>query len=100
VLQVTSAAVTTFEQAKGAQDLPDSAGVRIFAQRDEQGEVGIALAFSEEPQEGDQVTETDGTAVFVAAELAEPLAETVLDVQQTEQGTELVLSPQDTPDQP
>lgn len=94
VLQVTSAAMTTFDQAKGAQDLPDSVGVRIFAQRDPQGEVGIALAFAEEPQEGDHVTETDGTTVFVAPELAEPLADSVLDVQETEQGTELVLTSQ------
>lgn len=100
MLQVTSAAMTTFDQAKGAQDLPDSLGVRIFAQRDEQGEVGIALAFTEEPQDGDQVTETDGTAVFVAPELAEPLADSVLDVQQTEQGTELVLTSQGAADQP
>lgn len=92
--------MTTFEQAKGAQDLPDSAGVRIFAQRDEQGEVGIALAFAEEPLDGDQVTETDGTQVFVAPELAEPLADSVLDVQQSEQGTELVLTNQGATDQP
>lgn len=94
MLQVTSDAMTTFDQARGAQELPESVGVRIYAQRDEQGEVGIALAFAEEPQEGDQVTETDGTPVFVSPELAEPLAESVLDVQQTDDGTELVITNQ------
>lgn len=94
LLQVTSDAMTTFDQARGAQELPESVGVRIFAQRDEQGEVGIALAFAEQPQDGDEVTETDGTPVFVAPELAEPLADSVLDVQETDQGTELVITNQ------
>jgi Fe-S cluster assembly iron-binding protein IscA len=95
VLQVTSAAMSTFEQARGAQELPESVGVRIFAQRDEQGEVGIALAFAEQPQDGDQVTETDGTAVFVAPELAEPLGDSVLDVEDGPEGAQIVLTNQD-----
>ncbi len=94
MLQVTSAAMSTFEQAKGAQDLPADAGVRIFAQRDEQGEIGIALAFAEEPQDGDQVTETDGTAVYVAPELADPLSDSVLDVQDSDEGAQIVLTDQ------
>ena len=94
MLQVTSAAMSTFEQARGAQDLPEGVGVRIFAQRDEQGEIGIALAFAEQPQEGDQVTETDGTAVFVAPELADPLSDSVLDVEDSDEGAQIVLTDQ------
>ncbi len=94
MLQVTSAAMSTFEQARGAQDLPEGAGVRIFAQRDEQGEVGIALAFAEAPEDGDQVTQTDGTAVFVAPELAEPLSDSLLDVEDSDEGTHIVLTDQ------
>ena len=94
MLQVTSAAMSTFEQARGAQDLPDDVGVRIFAQRDDQGEIGIALAFAEEPQDGDQVTETDGTSVFVAPELAEPLSDSVLDVEDSGEGAQIVLTDQ------
>lgn len=92
MLQVTSDAMSTFEQARAAQDLPDSVGVRVFAQREESGEVGIALAFAEQPQDGDQITETDGTAVFVAPELAEPLSDSILDVQQTDEGAQVVLT--------
>lgn len=96
MLQVTSAAMSTFEQARGAQELPDDVGVRIFAQRDEQGEVGIALSFAEAPQEGDQVTETDGTPVFVAPELADPLSDSVLDVEEGGEGAQVVLTNQAT----
>ena len=94
MLQVTSAAMSTFEQARGAQDLPEDVGVRIFAQRDDQGEIGIALAFAEQPQDGDQVTETDGTSVFVAPELADPLSDSVLDVEETDEGAAIVLTDQ------
>ena len=94
VLQVTSDAMSTFDQAREAQDLPDNVGVRVFAQRDESGEIGISLAFAEEPQDGDQVTETDGTPVFVAPELAEPLAESLLDVEETDEGARVVLTDQ------
>lgn len=98
MLQVTSSAMSTFEQAREAQDLPENAGVRIYAQRDEQGEVGIALAFAEEPESDDQVTETDGTQVFVAPELAEPLSDSVLDVRDAEEGQELVITNKDDPE--
>lgn len=98
MLQVTSSAMSTFEQAREAQDLPEDAGVRIYAQRDEQGEVGIALAFAEEPESDDQVTETDGTQVFVAPELAEPLSDSVLDVRDAEEGQELVITNKDDPE--
>lgn len=95
VLQVTSAAMSTFEQARQGQDVPEDAGVRIYAQRDEQGEIGIALAFAAEPEADDQVTETDGTDVYIAPELAQPLSDSVLDVREAEQGHELVITNQD-----
>lgn len=95
MLQVTSAAMTSFQQARVAQELPESVGVRIFAQRDDEGEIAIALGFAEEPQQGDEVTETDGTAVFVAPELSGPLSDSVIDVEDGDQGTQIVLTNQD-----
>lgn len=96
MLQVTNSAMATFEQARDAQDeVPDDAGVRIFAQRDDQGEIGIALAFAQEPESDDQVTEANGTSVYIAPELAEPLADSVLDVRDEGEGQELVITNQD-----
>ena len=97
MLQVTSAAMSTFDEARQGQDVPDDAGVRIYAQRDEQGEVGIALAFAQEPEADDQVTSTDGTDVYIAPELAEPLSDSVLDIRETDEGKELVISNPDDP---
>lgn len=94
MLQVTSAAMTSFQQARAAQELPEDVGVRIFAQRDDQGEIAIALGFAEQPQQDDEVTETDGTPVFVAPELSGPLADSVIDVQEGDEGAQIVLTTQ------
>lgn len=94
MLQVTDSAVSVLQQARAAQEVPASFGVRVFAQADQQGQAAVALAFAEEPTEGDQVTEQGGTEIYVAPELAEPLAESVLDVEDTPQGPQLAVVPQ------
>ena len=98
MLQVSTSAVSVLEDARSAQDVPDSYGVRVFAQADESGQAALALAFAEEPLDGDEVTEKDGTPIFVAPELAEPLADRVLDVEDTAEGPQLTLVPQDAAD--
>lgn len=99
MLQVSDAAVNVLEEARNAQEVPDSFGVRVFAQADESGQAGLALAFAEQPSDGDEVTHQSGTEIYVAPELAEPLAETVLDVEQTPEGPQLALVPQDDEEQ-
>lgn len=95
LLQVSDAAVGVLEEERNAQQIPDSFGVRLFAQPDESGEAALALAFAEEPTDGDQVTAQGDTEIYIAEELAEPLATVVLDVEQTSEGPQLALVPQD-----
>jgi Fe-S cluster assembly iron-binding protein IscA len=99
VLQVSESAVSVLREARAAQEVPDTFGVRVFAQADETGQAALALAFADEPAEGDQVTEQDGTEIYVASELAEPLAESRLDVEQTPEGPQLALVPQNDEEQ-
>lgn len=99
MLQVTDAAVNVLEQARNAQEIPDSFGVRVFAQADESGEAALALAFAAEPADGDQVTQQGGTEIFVAPELADPLATSRLDVEDTAEGQQLALVPQEGEEQ-
>lgn len=94
MLQVSDSAVSVLQEARTNQEVPDSFGVRVFAQADETGQAGLALAFAEEPAEGDHVTEQSGTEIYVAPELAEPLAESRLDVEDTPEGPQLALVPQ------
>lgn len=96
VLEVTDTAVNVVREARASQEIPDSYGLRVFAQADEQGEPALALAFAEEPSEGDQVIEQDGTEVYVAPEVAQPLADSVLDVDDTPEGPQFRLVPQES----
>lgn len=99
LFQISDAAADVLREARAAQDLPDSYGVRVSAQADESGQAALALAFAEQPAEGDQVTEQAGTPLYVAPELAEPLATTMLDVEQTPQGPQLSLVDQNDEEQ-
>lgn len=94
MLQVSESAVSVLREARTTQDVPESYGLRVFAQPDESGQPALALAFAEEPAEGDQVSQQAGTDLYVAPELAEPLAEHVLDVEETAEGAALTLVPQ------
>lgn len=91
--------MNVLETARAEQDLPDTYGIRVFAHADDQGQGTIALAFTEAPADDDQVADQDGTEVYVAAELAGPLAETMLDVEDSPAGPRLTLVPQ-APDAP
>lgn len=99
MLQVSDSAVNVLEEARAAQEVPGSFGVRVFAQADESGQTGLALAFAEEPSDGDTVTQQSGTEIFVSPELAEPLASSMLDVEETPEGPQLALVPQDDEEQ-
>lgn len=99
MLQVTASAVNALEQARSAQEVPDSFGIRVFAQADDSGEAALALAFAEEPVDGDEVSEQEGTAIYVAPELAEPLSDSRLDVEDTPEGPQLTLVPQNDEEQ-
>lgn len=97
MLHVTTAAVAALEQARTVQQVPDDHGVRVSAEPDPQDPESavLALGFAEAPAESDEVTDHDGTTIFVAAEVAEPLAATILDVEDTPEGAQLVLRPQE-----
>jgi Fe-S cluster assembly iron-binding protein IscA len=97
MLQITDAAVAALEEARAAQQVPDDHGVRVSAQPDpnDGANTVLALGFIEEPAEGDHVTDQAGTDIYIAPEVAEPLADTVLDIEQTPEGAQLILKPQE-----
>lgn len=99
MLQVTDSAAHALQEARATQRVPDSFGVRVFARADDDGQAAVALAFAQEPAEGDAVTEQSGTEIYVASELVEPLAEHTLDVEDTPDGPQLALVPQQDEEQ-
>lgn len=81
MLQVSNNAASTLANVRTQQGFPDSVGIRISASPSADTETGVAfqLGFAEAPESGDQVSETDGTKVFVAPEVADALDNAVLD---------------------
>lgn len=96
MLQLTSAAATQVAQARQSQGLPETFGLRIFGEQRAEGGVELGLAFAEVPAEDDQVTEQEGTRLFLAPEVVGPLASAALDVEETPEGAKLILTEQNT----
>jgi Fe-S cluster assembly iron-binding protein IscA len=94
MLQLTQAAAVELAGSRRAQGLPDTAGIRVYGQPTPEGELALGVTFAEVPAEDDQVTERDGMRLFVAPEVAEPLAAASLDVTETPEGTKLVIAKQ------
>jgi Fe-S cluster assembly iron-binding protein IscA len=95
MLQLTHAAAAQLAEARQAEGFPETVGVRVFGERRAEGELAVSLTFAEVPAEDDQVTERDGTRVFVAPEVQGALESVALDVEQTADGSKLVLTPQE-----
>jgi Fe-S cluster assembly iron-binding protein IscA len=95
MLQLTHAAAAQVALARESQGLPDTFGLRVFGEQQAEGGLSLSLAFAEEPSTDDHVSEQEGTRLFVAPEVFEPLAGAALDVQETAEGTALVLTRQE-----
>ena len=74
--------------------MPDTYGLRVYPESTNADEVTIALGFTDAPAAGDHVTEQDGLRVFVAPELAAPLADALIDVTAEEEPPRLLFRPQ------
>lgn len=94
MLQITQAAADQIAETRRQQGVPESFGVRVFGERQAGGDMALGVVFAEVPAEDDTVTEQQGTRVFVAPEVAEPLASAALDVEPTPDGPQLVLTEQ------
>jgi iron-sulfur cluster assembly protein len=98
MLKLTPAAAEQVAATRRAQGLPDEVGVRVFGNAEADGGLSVGLTFAEVPAEDDQVTEQGGTRLFVAPEVAAPLAAAALDVMETDDGIKLILTQQEPGD--
>jgi len=80
MLQCTPQAAAALDEVRRRNDVPDGFGVRLFAARSSQGDVGLGIDFAEVPAEGDEVAQQHGTTIMVAPEISDQLAELTLDV--------------------
>lgn len=91
MLEVTENAAKVLDDNRKAQGVPDNFGVRISAEPLPEGGAAVRIAFVEAAVQGDEVVEQHGAQVYVAPELAEPLAEASLAVEKDDEGEKLVL---------
>ncbi len=72
------------------EEIPEEHETRLAADEQDSGDLAVRLEFVEETMEGDEVAEQSGTEVYLDPKLAEPLADTTMDVQQTDEGLAFV----------
>jgi iron-sulfur cluster assembly protein len=89
MLTITRSAANVLDSVRHEQELPESFVVRVFAKPTTDG-LEVDITFEPGPAEGDQVLESEGTTLCVDPDLVEPLADTVIDAEQTPQGPQLV----------
>jgi iron-sulfur cluster assembly protein len=94
MLKVTDKAAAILKAAKAAEGASPDAGIRIHQTALPDGTrekgIGVAVTIKEEPEMSDEVLEQEGLRVFLESALVAPLDERTLDVQEAEQGVELV----------
>jgi Fe-S cluster assembly iron-binding protein IscA len=84
MLVLTDNAVTAIRALTSQPEQPPDTGLRIMGQGE--GVPPFQLALAESPGEGDQIIESDGARVFLAAGAAEALSDKALDAEVDDQG--------------
>ena len=98
MLKLSTQAAALLEKARESQGVPEHFGVRVYGEAAPQGGTSIGIAFTETPEQGDEVGEQEGTNVFVAPEVAEPLSEALLDAEESPEGVRLTLKTESAPE--
>jgi Fe-S cluster assembly iron-binding protein IscA len=93
-MELSENAAAALENIRQSQDIPEEHDIRLTADQQPSGDLAVRLEFVEQVPEDDQVAEQAGTEIFVDSKIAEPLAETVMDVQDSEEGLVFVFREQ------
>lgn len=94
MVRISSDAVALLEASRREQGIPESQGVRVYGEVDNEVGLQVRLAFAEDPRQGEEVIEQDGTEFYIAPEVVEPLQDAVVDVAE-EDRSQLVLRPEE-----
>ncbi|MGH8991442.1 MAG: hypothetical protein ACRDZ7_07940 [Acidimicrobiia bacterium] len=91
MLEITTRAAAFIDEARTQRQLPEHYGIRIFGGAQANGQGRVQMGFSERPLAGDDITEAEGTRLFVAPEVTPVIDGLVLDVQEDGERVGLVL---------
>lgn len=90
MLQVSEKAAMALEAIRRSEEVPESHGTRLSPATQPDGDLAIRLEFVEEVPDDDRVAEQGDTEVHVAPALVDPLADAIMDVEDTEDGLTFV----------
>ena len=93
MLRITRQAAALLSQIRADAGAPEDYGVRFFAKSADQSGTELGLDFVAQPAEGDQVSKQEDLAVYVAADVVEPLNEAVVDATAADGAPQLVIEP-------
>ena len=93
-MELTENAAAALEHIRQSEEIPEGHGTRLTADEQPSGDLAVRLEFVEQVPEGDEVAEQAGTEIYLDPKIAEPLAETVMDVQGSDEGLAFVFREQ------
>lgn len=94
MLKLSDNAAAALENLRENQGIPESQNARLTGGEQADGDIVVRLEFVDDKGESDQVAEQAGTEILIDPGLAEPLADVVLDVEDTGDGLAFVFLPQ------
>lgn len=89
-MKLSENAAAALENIRDSQGIPEEQGTRLTADEGQQGGLALRLEFVEDVPETDQVVEQSGTEIHVDPKIVQPLENTTMDVQDTEEGLAFV----------
>lgn len=94
MLKLSDNAAAALENLREMEGIPESHDARLAKGEQSEGQIAVRLEFVENRPEADQVAEQAGTELLVAPDLAEPLSDVMLDVEDRGEGLSFVFIPQ------
>ena len=94
MMQLSENAAAALEGIRESQGIPEDQGARLTADASQGGGLALRLEFVEEVPEDDLVVEQAGTEIHLDPVVAQPLENTIMDVQDTAEGPAFVFRDQ------
>lgn len=94
MLQLSENAAAALENIRESQGIPEEAGTRLTADEADSGGLALKLEFVDEVPESDETVEQSGTEVHIDPKVVQPLENTIMDVQDSEEGLAFVFRSQ------
>ncbi|HLT97348.1 MAG TPA: hypothetical protein VK070_11235 [Acidimicrobiia bacterium] len=94
MLKLSDNAAAALASIREAEGIPEGHDTRISAERQPSGDLALRLEFVESADASDHRAEHAGTEIYLDPILAEPLSDSIMDVQSGDQGLSFVFLPQ------